>query len=291
NAGAAQSGFNSINGTPFGIKGGSDFARGIGSQSGQANSAGNQVKSSGESGIKGSDTYSLGSDFASGFARGIRGGGSLAASAAQGLASMAMGAAKRWLEVRSPSRKVKREIGFHFGSGFALGIQSSTDLVENESRALSMNAYDSLANGLNPNKLANAGIKMANGIASGIKSQSSIIRDALQDTVSGAMDGIRSIRPEEIFSLQGDNPLTKYFNAIFIDGDWQNDWITHIPESMRDMVREIGRQMERFEGLSLFDVGRLSKWREVLSDNPNVIQYRSDNNNPDKQTRQPTQIV
>ena len=36
---------------------------------------------------------------------------------------------------------------------------------------------------------------------------------------------------------------------------------------MRDMVREIGRQMERFEGLSVYDVGNLSRWREVLSDN------------------------
>ena len=52
---------------------------------------------------------------------------------------------------------------------------------------------------------------------------------------------------------------------------------------MRDMVREIGRQMERFEGLSVYDVGNLSRWREVLSDNPNVVQYRPDNDNPDKQ--------
>ncbi|MEQ3558042.1 hypothetical protein [Bacillus thuringiensis] len=124
---------------------------------------------------------------------------------------------------------------------------------------------------------------MAQGIAIGIKSQYSVVRDALQDTVTGAMDSIRSIKPEEIFSFQGDDPLTKYFNAIFVDGDWQNDWITHIPENMRDMVREIGRQMERFEGLSIHDVGSLSRWREVLSDNPNVIQYRPDNDNPDKQ--------
>ncbi|PGV91307.1 hypothetical protein COD87_32465, partial [Bacillus cereus] len=55
------------------------------------------------------------------------------------------------------------------------------------------------------------------------------------------------------------------------------------PENMRDMVREIGRQMERFEGLSIYDVGNLSRWREVLSDNPNVIQYRPDNDNPNKQ--------
>ncbi|KAB2493894.1 phage tail tape measure protein [Bacillus cereus] len=283
NAGAAEQGFGTIKGDPLGLKGGSDFAGGLRSTRGTAQNAGSDVASAGERGLKSSDTQSLGSHFASGFASGIRNGKGVAQSAGEALASTAFEAAKRWLDIRSPSRKVKQEIGFHFGTGFALGIQSSNGLVANESRALGMNAYDSLVNELHPNNLAFAGVQMANGIAVGIKSQYSVVRDALQDTVSGAIDSIRSIKPEEIFSFQGDDPLTKYFNAIFVDGDWQNDWITHIPESMRDMVREIGRQMERFEGLSTHDVGNLSRWREVLSDNPNVIQYRPDNDNPDKQ--------
>ncbi|HGF6578415.1 TPA: phage tail tape measure protein [Bacillus cereus] len=283
NAGAAEQGFGTIKGDPLGLKGGNDFAGGLRSTRGTAQNAGSDVASAGERGLKSSDTQSLGSHFASGFASGIRNGKGVAQSAGEALASTAFEAAKRWLDIRSPSRKVKQEIGFHFGTGFALGIQSSNGLVANESRALGMNAYDSLVNELHPNNLAFAGVQMANGIAMGIKSQYSVVRDALQDTVSGAIDSIRSIKPEEIFSFQGDDPLTKYFNAIFVDGDWQNDWITHIPESMRDMVREIGRQMERFEGLSIHDVGNLSRWREVLSDNPNVIQYRPDNDNPDKQ--------
>lgn len=283
NAGAAEQGFGTIKGDPLGLKGGSDFAGGLRSTRGTAQNAGSDVASASERGLKSSDTQSLGSHFASGFASGIRNGKGVAQSAGEALASTAFEAAKRWLDIRSPSRKVKQEIGFHFGTGFALGIQSSNGLVANESRALGMNAYDSLVNELHPNNLAFAGVQMANGIAVGIKSQYSVVRDALQDTVSGAIDSIRSIKPEEIFSFQGDDPLTKYFNAIFVDGDWQNDWITHIPESMRDMVREIGRQMERFEGLSIQDVGNLSRWREVLSDNPNVIQYRPDNDNPDKQ--------
>ncbi|MCU4733423.1 phage tail tape measure protein [Bacillus cereus] len=283
NAGAAEQGFGTIKGDPLGLKGGNDFAGGLRSTRGTVQNAGSDVASAGERGLKSSDTQSLGSHFASGFASGIRNGKGVAQSAGEALASTAFEAAKRWLDIRSPSRKVKQEIGFHFGTGFALGIQSSNGLVANESRALGINAYDSLVNELHPNNLAFAGVQMANGIAMGIKSRYSVVRDALHDTVSEAVDSIRSIKPEEIFSFQGDDPLTKYFNAIFVDGDWQNDWITHIPESMRDMVREIGRQIERFEGLSIYDVGNLSRWREVLSDNPNVVQYRPDNDNPDKQ--------
>jgi len=278
----AHSGFNTINGNPAGQKGGAEFAQGMENTKGQAKSSGSNVAESGNSGLKSVSSVSPGEAFASGFARGMSNGEWNVKNVASSLAQGAFEALKSTLNVNSPSRLTRDQGGKPFSEGFALGIQQATPMAEKESRSLGMNAYNSLVNTLHPNNLAFAGVQMAQGIASGIKSQYSVVRDALQDTVSGAMDGIRSIRPEEIFSFKGDDPLTKYFNAIFEDGDWQNDWITHIPESMRDMVREIGRQMERFEGLSIYDVGSLSRWRKVLSDNPNVIQYRPDNDNPDK---------
>ncbi|MGH1260611.1 MULTISPECIES: phage tail tape measure protein [Bacillus] len=278
----AHSGFNTINGNPAGQKGGAEFAQGMENTKGQAKSSGSNVAESGNSGLKSVSSVSPGEAFASGFASGMSNGEWNVKNVASSLAQGAFEALKSTLNVNSPSRLTRDQGGKPFSEGFALGIQQATPMAEKESRSLGMNAYNSLVNTLHPNNLAFAGVQMAQGIASGIKSQYSVVRDALQGSVTGAIDGIRSIRPEEIFSFQGDDPLTKYFNAIFVDGDWQNDWITHIPESMRDMVREIGRQMERFEGLSIYDVGNLSRWREVLSDNPNVIQYRPDNDNPDK---------
>ncbi|CUB54740.1 hypothetical protein BN2127_JRS10_02910 [Bacillus subtilis] len=278
-----------------GAKAGSDFARGVGNQSGNARSSGVNVAESGKSGLNSVSANSVGGSFAQGFADGMSSKGSIISRVASGLAQGAFAALKATLDVNSPSKLTRDQGGMPFGEGFAVGIQKSTPMAEKESRSLGLKANKALVNELQlnseNNRMTFAGVRMVQGLATGIKSQYSVVRDALQTTVEGAMDGIRSIRPEEIFSLQGDDPLTKYFNAIFIDGDWQNDWITHIPESMRDMVREIGRQMERFEGMSVYDVAKLSKWREVLSDNPNVIQYRPDNGNPDKQTRQPAQIV
>ncbi|PEE32381.1 phage tail tape measure protein [Bacillus cereus] len=281
---SAHDGFNTINGRPYGDKGGSEFSSSLSGTSDKANVAGKAVADKGKSGMDAVKGFEgVGKNHGEGYGTGISKASGFVKSMAIGLASSAVNAMTGFLKIFSPSRLVRDKVGIHFGSGFAVGIQSSTDLVENESRALGRNAYQSLANQVHPNHMAFAGVQMANGIAEGIKTQYSVVRNALQDTVSGAIDSIRSIKPEEIFSFQGDDPLTKYFNAIFVDGDWQNDWITHIPESMRDMVREIGRQMERFEGLSTHDVGNLSRWREVLSDNPNVIQYRPDNDNPDKQ--------
>lgn len=284
---SAHAGFNTINGTPQGQKGGSQFAQGMENTKGQARSSGSNVAESGNSGLKSVSTTSPGEAFSSGFAKGISNGEWNVKNVASALAQSAFMALKATLNVNSPSRLTRDQGGKPFSEGFALGIQKGSYMAERESRTLGSRANNALVNelalGSRSNKMLFTGVQMANGIAEGIKTQYSVVRDALQNTVSGAIDSIRSIKPQEIFSFQGDDPLTKYFNAIFVDGDWQNDWITHIPESMRDMVREIGRQMERFEGLSIHDVGSLSRWREVLSDNPNIIQYRPDNDNPDKQ--------
>ncbi|WP_242281671.1 phage tail tape measure protein, partial [Bacillus cereus group sp. BfR-BA-01454] len=284
---SAHAGFNTINGTPQGQKGGSQFAQGMENTKGQARSSGSNVAESGNSGLKSVSTTSPGEAFSSGFAKGISNGEWNVKNVASALAQSAFMALKATLNVNSPSRLTRDQGGKPFSEGFALGIQKGSYMAERESRTLGSKANNALVNelalGSSSNKMLFTGVQMANGIAEGIKTQYSVVRDALQDTVSGAVNSIRSLKPEEIFSFQGDDPLTKYFNAIFVDGDWQNDWITHIPESMRDMVREIGRQMERFEGLSIYDVGNLSRWREVLSDNPNVVQYRPDNDNPDKQ--------
>ncbi|EJP81288.1 phage tail tape measure protein [Bacillus cereus] len=144
NAGAAEQGFGTINGDPLGLKGGNGFAGGLRSTRDTAQNAGSDVASAGERGLKSSNTESLGSHFASGFSSGIRNGKSLAQSAGEALASTAFEAARRWLEVRSPSRKVKREIGFHFGTGFAAGIGESTRTVVTASRNLAQSAFSML---------------------------------------------------------------------------------------------------------------------------------------------------
>ncbi|ARJ20524.1 phage tail tape measure protein [Bacillus mycoides] len=280
---SAHNGFNTINGRPYGDKGGSEFSSSLSGTSDKANAAGKAVADKGKSGMDGVKGFEgVGKNHGEGYGTGISKAEKFVKSMAIGLASSAVNAMTGFLKIFSPSRLVRDKVGIHFGAGLAVGIQSATGLVENESRALGRNAYQSLANQVQPNHMAFAGVQMVNGIAEGIKSQYSVVRDALQDTVSGAIDSMRSLKPEEIFSFQGDDPLTKYFNSIFVDGDYLNDWLTHIPESMHDAVKEIGRQMERFEGLSIYDVDNLSMWRKVLSDNPNVVQYRPDDD-PDKQ--------
>ncbi|OUB47924.1 hypothetical protein BK740_07215 [Bacillus thuringiensis serovar argentinensis] len=230
NAGAAEQGFNTINGNPFGIRGGNDFANGLGSRQGQAKTAGTEVSSAGESGLKGSDTFSLGSDFASGFSRGISSGKGIAQSAAEALASTAFSAAKRWLEVRSPSRKVKREIGFHFGTGFAGGIDSSSNVVSAAAIQMAQSAFSALEN---------------------------IINRFNSNNLSGMMKN---------------NPLSNYFEAILYDGDYLNDWITHLPVDMRAALKEVGKEMESATLDGVEDDSPIARYVRSILDGANPSQ-------------------
>ncbi|MCC2502248.1 phage tail tape measure protein, partial [Bacillus paranthracis] len=181
---SAHTGFNTINGTPQGQKGGGQFAQGMENTKGQARSSGSNVAESGNSGLKSVSSISPGEAFSSGFARGISNGEWNVKNVAAALAQSAFSALKATLHVNSPSRLTRDQGGKPFSEGFALGIRKMSYMAEDESRTLGENAHKSLVNTLHTNNLAFAGVRMAQGIATGIKSQYSVVRDALQDTVS-----------------------------------------------------------------------------------------------------------
>ena len=212
-----------------GAKAGGDFARGLGNQGGSARSSGVSVAESGKSGLGSVSASSVGGSFAQGFADGMSSKGSIVSRVASGLAQGAFAALKATLDVNSPSKLTRDQGGMPFGEGFALGIQKSSYMAENESKSLGMKANQALVNQLslnnNTDSMVFAGARMARGIAEGVKSQYSVVRDAL------------------------------------------NDVVANLPENMRKNLNEIGKQIERFEGLSSFDTRNISKWRTVLADN------------------------
>jgi len=100
------------------------------SQSGVNNSAknlGDGAKASLASSAGGS--YTIGAQFGQGFANGIAGQIQSAANAAAALAASAMAAAKAELDIRSPSRRARDELGIMVGRGFAGGLTDSIPLV------------------------------------------------------------------------------------------------------------------------------------------------------------------
>ena len=85
---------------------------------------------------------SAGSYVASGFAAGIRSGITAAANAAARMASAASSAARKNLDINSPS-KVFRKIGYSVPEGFAQGIDRFSYLAENSAVSMADNAVKS----------------------------------------------------------------------------------------------------------------------------------------------------
>ena len=131
-------------------------------------------------------------------------------------------------------------------------------MAEEESRILAMNAYGSLTAELKSKNMDFGGVRLARGMADGIKSQYSVVRDTLKDTVSGAIEDVRSMNPGELFTL--------------------------IPQSMDESFKEIKKQFERFEGFSNYNGSTFSKWRRVLLESPNDSQSIQDNTSTTKKT-------
>ncbi|GMR65815.1 phage tail tape measure protein [Bacillus sp. MN7755] len=123
-ANSATGGMNTVNGRDPGIKGGTEFARGALSQEGNVQSSGKQIAESGKNGMSSVSTNSAGMNFISGFITGMQNKEGPLMSAARGLGNMALGAMKRALDIRSPSRRAKSEVGEMVGEGVILGQEN-----------------------------------------------------------------------------------------------------------------------------------------------------------------------
>ncbi|EEM40347.1 phage tail tape measure protein [Bacillus thuringiensis] len=186
-----------------------------------------------------------------------------------------------------------RSIGKSIIEGLEKGLDDATGGLYSKAKNIAGEIKNTIAGALDINSPSKVMIPLGSavpeGLGVGIDKGQVFVVDAAKRVVGAlnyqmsnigsafsgmASDGLRKISESDLFQFNGDDPLSKYFNAIFIDGDWRNDWITHIPENIRDTVRSIGAQLERFQGLSKADVKSFPGWKEVLSDNPGEVWYR-----------------
>ncbi|MCU5501944.1 phage tail tape measure protein [Bacillus cereus] len=200
----------------------------------------------------------------------------------------------KWNTVEKFFRSINlRSIGKSIIEGLEKGLDDATGGLYSKAKNIAGEIKNTIAGALDINSPSKVMIPLGSavpeGLGVGIDKGQVFVVDAAKRVVGAlnyqmsnigsafsgmASDGLRKISESDLFQFNGDDPLSKYFNAIFIDGDWRNDWITHIPENIRDTVRSIGAQLERFQGLSKADVKSFPGWKEVLSDNPGEVWYR-----------------
>lgn len=105
---------------------GESFVEGVNSQQGAAQSAGSSLAQAAQAGASGGSLYGVGVQLAAGMASGILSQASSIASAAASLVSQAISAAKNAAAIKSPSRKMRDQVGKMLGKGAAVGIKLST---------------------------------------------------------------------------------------------------------------------------------------------------------------------
>lgn len=85
--------------------------------------------------------YSVGYNMSSGVASGISSGASRAVNAATNMARQALEAAKRELDIHSPSKKFRKEVGQQISAGTAFGIRDKANLVGEQAEKMSEDVY------------------------------------------------------------------------------------------------------------------------------------------------------
>lgn len=157
----------------------SGIAGKIGSAVGKIASMGSQMISKVGSFV--GQMASAGRNFVMGFVNGISGAIGAAANAAANMAKSAWNAAKSWLGIKSPSRKMMK-IGKYTGEGFGLGITNMIRTVRDNAREMAEAVSDALSD-----------ITMDvqdNGIIDKVKDIYDHVMDQVPDTLKGPQLGL-----------------------------------------------------------------------------------------------------
>ncbi|MEH7114512.1 hypothetical protein V7124_19425 [Neobacillus niacini] len=171
-------------------------------------------------------------------------------------------AIKDKLKLKSPSR-VMIEIGYDTVSGFLIGLNDMMGTVVRKGTELGSNVAKSISQSTK-NALDNAwdGAFQFTDNDPLFKYFEAIREDGdwlndwaayLPEKMKGMVTNLgKSIAPmlEGLKNWDFEEFLQSYMNAILVDGDYMNDWITHLPKNMRNQIMGFGQQFAQFEGLT-----------------------------------------
>jgi hypothetical protein len=113
------------------------------------------------------------------------------------------------------------------------------------------------------------------GLAIGLYDKISKVQDMskrLAKAVTNTVDtGLGAFTTDDV-------ALTNYFEAIREDGDWLNDWLTHMPKKMSDVAREMGKMvapnLERKELGAVTEAVKQAKQLTVNLNSPKALDIR-----------------
>jgi hypothetical protein len=135
-------------------------------------------------------------------------------------------------------------IGRNMGVGFARGISSGRSSAINAAIDLARSALNAAKKALgirSPSRVMMAvGGFYGDGLVLGMKKKLPEVKSQAKQMAQAAIAGVgTAANLAKAFSRSG-GALGKYFRAVLQDGDYLNDWLTHLPKEMRKVVQTIG---------------------------------------------------
>ncbi|HEL2057766.1 TPA: tape measure protein [Streptococcus suis] len=159
--------------------------------------------------------YSYGSMAMSGLAVGINGNAHLAIGAAQRVAALVTSTIKKALEIHSPSRIMRDEVGRFIPQGIAVGIEADSDAVERSMRRLKdsmvVNARPEIAMGLNESLKANVTVR---------KSSREVINEKIEVALDKTSEYVK--KALDVADKALDRPIEAYLDGeVLVGGTWE----------------------------------------------------------------------
>jgi phage-related minor tail protein len=191
------------------------------------------------------DLKQIGKDIIQGLIDGI---GSMARKVKQKAEEVANGIGekiKSILKLGSPS-KVMIGMGEDTGDGLAIGLFNKIGKVQDMSGRLAGSVTKTVNKGLS--KLStNEDIALSNYFDA-IREDGDWLNDWLTHLPKDVSNFARKIGKAfapmlENNNFEGNDAVSKYFKAIQEDGDWLNDWLTHMPKDISDIARQMGKAL------------------------------------------------
>ena len=257
-----------------GEKSGKAYAEGLGSKSGEAKTAGNNVRTNANSGLQPTgDSKQSGQDFVQGYIDGMLYKDKTITATGKGLGQDAVGGLNEGQDSHSPSRATTTS-GENFGQGFINGMENKSSAIWQKAWNLAKKAIAGLKAGQeegSPSKLTyKSGVFFVQGYINGIASQQKNLQKAVKGMVTTVVKELGKMKNYN-FDTVAENASTKFADQINSNVDYMLGKIQYrnekkIAEFDKEITKLQNKQSAEAEKLQAQSDAKIEALQEKYND-------------------------
>lgn len=246
-----------------GKKSGTAYANGLGSKTGEAKTAGTNVRTNANSGLQPTgDSKQSGQDFVQGYIDGMLYKKNNINSTASGLGSGAVNGLNEGQESHSPSRATTIS-GENFGQGFINGMNNKESSIWQKAWNLAKTAINALKAGQqegSPSKLTfKSGVFFVQGYIKGIASQQKNLQKAVKGTIDLVVKELGKMQNYN-FDTVAENASTKFMDQINNNVDYMLGKIQYRNEKK---IAEFDKEISKLQAKQSAEAEKLQAQSDI----------------------------